>query len=153
VQAAEPLPPLISADPTGSHRTVSTRRLPSWVGGLGMAFAGALVVLVGLSIYEALQGSSSARATDHGWIPNLALDVPRPEPTPAPSPDSAEVVTPEPAPQPVRTTSSASTDTTEPPEPVAEAGEDDVVLEPARKPKRVDSSEQDPLDGFKQNPY
>lgn len=154
---AEPLPPLISTDPTGPHRALQSQRLgwfprlPSWVGGLGMALAGALVVLVGLSVYEAFDGSGSARANNPLWIPSMASAV-TPDAAPNPSADSAEVVTPESG-SPVRTTdSSGSGDSDGSAEPVADAGEDDVQLEPARKRKRPNTS-RSPLDGFKGNPY
>lgn len=156
VYPAEPLPPLIATDPTGSHRTLPVRRLPSWVGGLGMALAGALVVLVGLSIYEALDGSQSARATEHPWIRSLASDIQRPEPTPSPTPAAAEVVTPEPAATPARTSASGPRDRAEAvadtAEPLADAG-DEEVLEPARKRKTTASTTQDPNAEFKSNPY
>jgi serine/threonine protein kinase len=157
VHPVEPLPPLISTDPTGSHRSVRSQRLPgwfprlpSWVGGLGMALAGALVVLVGLSVYEAFDGSRSARASTPNWIPSMASDV-TPNTTPSPEPEAAEVITPEPAPT-VRTSvadSTASDDSAEP----AESEGDDDVLEPARKPKRTNTGGRSPLDGFKGNPY
>jgi serine/threonine protein kinase len=156
VHPAEPLPPLIAPDPTGSHRTLARRLppwLPDWAAGLGMALAGALVVLVGLFIYETLQAKSSARATEHDWLPSLAVDVPRPDAAPSPNPDAAEVVAPEPSTQAIRTTSSPAAAERRPSEPLADAGEDDVTLEPARKRKRVESSEQNPLAEFKRNPY
>jgi serine/threonine-protein kinase len=163
VHPVEPLPPLISTDPSGSHRALPSglrSRLPTWVGGLGMALAGALVVLVGLSVYEAFRGSGSARPSNPLWIPSMASDV-TPDGTPNPSPDSAEVITPEPPP---RTTanSSGSVDSSGMgnssgmdgmAEPTADAGEDDVQLEPARKRKRTTTGGGSPLDGFKGNPY
>jgi serine/threonine protein kinase len=158
VHPVEPLPPLISTDATGSNRALQSRRLPTWVGGLGMALAGALVVLVGLSVYEAFRGSGSARVSDPLWIPSMASDV-TPDATPNPSPDSAEVITPEPSAP--RTTANSShslgmddsdgmDDTAAP---AADAGEDDVQLEPARKRKRTTTGGHSPLDGFKGNPY
>jgi serine/threonine protein kinase len=154
VHPIEPLPPLIGTDPTGPHRSVRAGwvpRLPSWVGALGMALAGALVVLVGLSVYEALDGSGSARATEHRWIPSMASDTSS-DPTPTPAPSSAKVVTPEPSPLPAATGPSDSAGSEEP-EPTAETGGDDV-LEPARsKRRRTGSSGRDPLAEFKGNPY
>lgn len=167
VHPVEPLPPLISSDPTGPHRALQSQRLPgwfprlpSWVGGLGMALAGALVVLVGLSVYDAFDGSRSARATDPLWIPSMASDV-TPDATPSPDPESAKVITPEP-PTPARTTASDSAsspdgsnsrDSNDSDAPAADVGEDDVQLGPARKPKRSSTSGRSPLDGFKGNPY
>jgi serine/threonine protein kinase len=160
-QPLEPLPPLISTDPTGPHRSLQSQRLPSWfprlpswVGALGMALAGALVVLVGLSIYDALDGNGSARASDHRWVPSLASDVSGSDPTPSPSPKSAEVVEPEPAPQPALTGPSPSSeaDGSQEPGATADAG-DEVMLEPARKRRRSGTNNRDPLAEFKGNPY
>lgn len=156
VHPAEPLPPIISTDPTGPHRALQSgpgSRLPVWVGGLGMALAGALVVLVGLSVYDAFDGSGSARASEPLWNPSMAADV-SPDSKPNPSSDSAEVITPEPAP-PARTTAasgdSSGSNTTA--ERATDAGEDDVQLEPARKRKRSNTGGRSPLDEFKGNPY
>jgi serine/threonine protein kinase len=161
VQPAEPLPPLISADPTGPHARAGLTgphgtvqqglpswlpRLPTWVGALGMAFAGALVVLVGLSVYEALDGSRSARASEHRWIPSMASDVTSSEPTPSPAPESAKVVTPDPALSPAPKGSSDSAETDQP-------DDEEDLLEPARKQKRSNTGKRDPLAEFKRNPY
>jgi eukaryotic-like serine/threonine-protein kinase len=165
VHPAEPLPPLIAADPTGTHRALTSHFLPSWVGGLGMALAGALVVLVGLWIYEALDGSRSARATTHPWIPSMASANQRTDPSPNPSPDSAEVIAPELPPPPARISSARAFDDSDSSddsggaaesaesELVADAGEDDVLLEPPRKRKQSDKNQRDPAAEFKANPY
>lgn len=145
VHPAEPLPPLISADPTGSHRVVAParRRVPAWVGALGMAVAGALVVLVGSFVYDALRGSRSAQVNEHTWLPNLASDVSVPERAPTPSP-ADETPTPAPAGK-AKPKSTAK--------PSEQPSDDDVVLEPARKRKRSTPSSSDPLAEFKSNPY
>jgi serine/threonine protein kinase len=162
VQPAEPLPPLISADPTGitgAYGSVPPQlpgwlpRLPTWVGALGMAFAGALVVLVGLSVYEALDGSRSARASEHRWIPSMASDVTRSDPTPSPTPKSAKVVTPDDlgdpslAPAPKGSSQASDSSGSEKPD------DEDDLLEPARKQKRSNTGKRDPLADFKSNPY
>jgi serine/threonine protein kinase len=143
VHPAEPLQPLISPDPTGSQRALTHRRLPAWVSGLGMAFAGALVVLVGLFTWEALDTSSSARASEPRWIPSMAADINLLVPQPSPAPKLTDSGDDEPS-DPAKHREGAKHD-----DPV----EDEVVLEPARKRKPSASRKQDPLAEFKSNPY
>jgi hypothetical protein len=90
VQPADPLPQLISADPTGSHRVVH-RRWPGWARGVGLAAAGALLVLLGLATANAIR-AGSATANSPNSVPNMAVDAVRTsnESLPAPSRSSAE---------------------------------------------------------------
>ncbi|KIG13465.1 Serine/threonine protein kinase [Enhygromyxa salina] len=153
---AEPLPPLISLDPTGSHRAVPQvggfiGGLPGWVRGLGMATAGAVLVLLVLLAIESFD-RRSARAGDQHWIPNLTAAVnataARPEPIAAEHPDHPDQAA---SPGSDRGDSPAGSataplplDTTAPP--------DEVVLEPVHKRKRPGAN-RDPLEEFKSNPY
>jgi serine/threonine-protein kinase len=136
VYPVEPLPPLIAADPTGAHRAIPVgRRLPAWVGGLAMAAAGALVVLVGLFVYEAVAQRRAAQAND----PGAPSDMQNPDPLPSPPPDRAVVpIAEQPGPRPDGRTT---------------AEDDDVVLEPARRRKRSTTPTDDPVAEFKPNPY
>lgn len=137
---ADPLPPLISADPTGPYRPVPGSRMPAWLRGLAMASAGAMVVLVGLFVFETLGTKQAATPSGERWLPSLAADAnlfpPEPAPTrvePAPAPE----------PQPLRGFEK---------DPYADAP-DEVELEPARKRKPNKDRKADPLAGFKGNPY
>ncbi|WP_181233177.1 serine/threonine-protein kinase [Enhygromyxa salina] len=150
---AEPLPPLISSDPTGSHRAVPRARgLPGWLRGLGMATAGAVVVLLVLIALESFD-RRSARADETRWIPNLTAAVnarattSSPAPTTAEHPDQAALSA-----EPGRSTSPGSARQAPLPVDTTESGEDTVVLEPARKRRRTGSS-RGPLEEFKENPY
>ncbi|PRP91556.1 Tyrosine-protein kinase MasK [Enhygromyxa salina] len=144
---ADPLPPLIAPDPTGPHSALPRPRVPAWVSGLGMAAAGALVVLLALFARESFD-SGSARASETHWIPSMASNANLPEPAPSPSPNVARSAPSDAAPQPedkarVSAPAPATTDD--------EAG-DDAAIEPARKPKRTPRNA-GRADGFKGNPY
>jgi hypothetical protein len=80
----------------------------------------------------------------------MASDI-TPDAAPSPSSKAAEVITPEPGAS-ARTTA-GSGESNGAAEATADAGEDDVQLEPARKRKRTNTSGRSPLDGFKGNPY
>jgi serine/threonine-protein kinase len=152
---AEPLPPLITSDPTGSHHVVPQAgfagSLPGWLRGLGMATAGALVVLLGLFGLESFEAfdRGSARASDNHWIPSLAsdLELRGSDSSPAPT-NTANTQADTPRDEPASTTKQ---------EPLAQSStassEDDVVLEPAQKRKRPSTHSRDPLEEFKSNPY
>lgn len=142
---AEPLPPLITADPTGVHRALASSRVPSWLRGLGMATAGALVVLVALFLIEvrlwALGSKQEATANDKPWMtPTLASDANLPDSEPAPAPSRVD-----PPPPPERKPTLER-------EPAAAL---EVTIEPARKRKPTPSKPKpNPVDEFKQdNPY
>lgn len=139
---AEPLPPLIAADPTGAHRALAQSRMPSWlhgwVGGLGMATAGALFVIVGLFVLEALGSKQEASASEQPWFPIMATDAKLPDSEPAPAPSRVD-----PAPPPER----APTLAREPAEDL------EVTIEPARKRKPTSKPKPNPVSEFKQNPY
>jgi eukaryotic-like serine/threonine-protein kinase len=156
---AEPLPPLITADPTASHRAVPQTGLagswirlqaglPGWLRGLGMATAGAVVVLLVLLGFESFD-HESARASDNNWIPSLAsdLDLRGSDPSPAPT-NIANTQAGEPSDAPAATTKQ---------KPLAQgstpSSEDEIVLEPAQKRKRPSAHSRDPLEEFKSNPY
>jgi eukaryotic-like serine/threonine-protein kinase len=149
---ADPLPPLISPDPTGPHRAVATgslgTRIPSWLQGLGMASAGAVLVLVGLFVVETVESRAAATVDDATWLPSLAADANLRQPLLEPAPTRA-ALTPPAAPSPRAPAPE--------PEPDLDGGaqvEDfEPEPEPARKPKRGSSPKRDPLAEFKSNPY
>jgi serine/threonine-protein kinase len=148
---ADPLPPLISSDPTGSHRTLAQAGgpawgLPGWVRGLGLAAAGAMVVLLVLFAIESLD-RRSAQAADSNWIPSLATDLNLQAPAPTPTPTTANTQgEPPDAPGPaIKEKPIAQVPTT--------PGADDIVFGPGRKRKQTSSPRRDPLEEFKDNPY
>ena len=141
-QPVEPLPPLIGTDPTGPQRALAAvGRVPSWLRGLGMATAGAVMVLVGLFVIETLESRRAATASEPEWLPSLAADA-NVQPTRL---EPAPTLTPPPQSPPAATTAPA-------PEPEPEL-EPEPEAEPARKPKRGGSRKRDPLAEFKSNPY
>lgn len=143
-QPAEPLPPLITTDPTGPHRSLVSGtiagRIPAWVRGLAMAGAGALIVLVGLFLVEALGSKRAAKASDQRWLPSLASDANINAPALEPAPSRVE-------PKPVDAQPSSRQPQADP------ADNEDAVVEPARKRKRPTNRTRDPLADFKSNPY
>jgi serine/threonine protein kinase len=132
---AEPLPPLIGTDPTGAHRALQASRVPSWIRGLGMASAGAAFVIIGLFVFQAIDGKQAATAND---IPDPTL-APHGGSELEPAPNRAEPIVPPEQP--------AVRDSVE--DPVL-AGE--IQLDTGPRPKRT--KKRDNADGFKtDNPY
>lgn len=137
---AAPLPPLIGADPTGPHAALVVVR--PWMRAAAWVAAGAMVVLVGLSVRDRLRADAASSSDE--WTPTLSSDALGPdtggepprlatpiEPTPATAP---KLAAPQPTPAPATV-----------PPPI-----DDEV--PAKR-KRVDLK-RDPLAEFKSNnPY
>lgn len=139
---AEPLPPLIATDPTGSHRSLPGSRVPSWVRGLAMATAGAMVVLIGLFVIEALGSTPEATPNQPDTVRNLAADFNAQPPEPEPVPTLIVPLAEPPA----------TRDTSREPEPT-EAVEVPVEPQP-RKRKTSSKPKQDPADEFNSNnPY
>jgi eukaryotic-like serine/threonine-protein kinase len=147
VQPAEPLPPLISSDPTGSHRALGRGRLsalPGWARGLAMATAGALVGLTSLFAIDALRSSkSSATASDQSWIPSLAADANLDDAATTPVPRLVE-------PAPELDDASARERRRAP---LPSADEHEPTPEVPRKRKASTPRKQDDSGEFKGNPY
>jgi hypothetical protein len=141
-QPAEPLPPLITADTTGSHRALA---VGGRLRGLAMAGVGALVVLVGVFVFNLFglfDQRRSATPRDEPSTPSLSADSNVRAPELEPAPERVDPP-PKPAPQAALNPSLAET---EPPTPPPEA------VEPARK-RKSSSRGKAKLDEFKANPY
>ena len=137
---ADPLPPLIAADPTGGYRALAPSRVPSWLRGLGMASAGALFVIVGLFVIEAL-GSKQEATANEPMTPNMATDAKLPDGMPEPAPSRVEVPVAPPERKPTLDSKPAEEDL-------------EVTIEPARKRKTTSKPKPNPADEFNQdNPY
>ncbi|MFO7564461.1 MAG: serine/threonine-protein kinase [Enhygromyxa sp.] len=136
---AEPLPPLIAADPTGSYQSLASSRVPSWARGLAMATAGALVVVFGLFVIEALGSTPEATPSEADTVHNWAADFNSPSPEPAPN-----IVIP---PEPQSVARDLRPEQPEPPD-------DPEVRSEPRKPKSYSKRKSDPAADFKRNnPY
>ncbi len=141
--AADPLPPLITTDPTGSYGMIPRAR--PWLRAVGLAAAGALLVLAGLGLRGALE-AGSAKPSDDGWTvptlsPNAAFgDTSGSQPAPARTQASDD-----PTQRSARSPSTAHDDMSS-----DDTGEGEP--EAPRKRKRVDNK-RDPLEEFKGNPY
>jgi|GEM_PF-2222410 len=147
-QPAEPLPPLITADPTGPHQaldrelagSIGGARVPGWLRGLGMASVGALLMVVGLYLVDTLSDKRTATASDQLWQPSLASDANAPIPAPSSLTNVAPAIVP-------------LTQPSAPPLDADQTEASEAVPEPARKRKSAASRKLDPLGDFKRNPY
>lgn len=137
---AAPLPPLIGADPTGSHPALAGGWLRPWMRGVALVTAGALVVLVGLALRDRF--APSAATPDQSFTPTLSSDALGPdtggEPPRLATPISPTTIPLQPPPRPRPLGESAPTN--------------DETEVPAKRKRRATTD--DPRSGFKTgNPY
>ncbi|NVB42230.1 serine/threonine protein kinase [Pseudenhygromyxa sp. WMMC2535] len=150
IQPADPLPPLISADPTGPNRTLARPLLPTWARGLSMAAAGALLVLLGLVVVDLFDrddgdgDEARSEAASSGTVGDDEID----ELSGSPSP--ARTTAPDPAPTAGEDASADSAAEASAPDP----GDDDAQGDVPRKTRRGHArGKPSPLEDYKPNPY